>query len=209
MSKAWEEKKIPLLQKFNIIGDHEPDLKAPSVQILKDAQNFVTLLRNDAARSNAKKSFNPPAQNTSKAIKHYREKLVAYLSSSDTERKALLKDLNASYDDVMSKSKPSEGQAFLVANLHYDIAPDCMSTQHTQMVQRHRAFHTKHTLERAINVMKKLETEPAHFEKIVGRSVKKLNIFKELAIKIKQLASTGIYDEVAARNAITPWKRNA
>jgi len=84
-----------------------------------------------------------------------------------------------------------------------------MDTEHKRIVEEQRAFHTKHTLDRAVKSLDKLSTDPDHHEKIIGRSLKKRKIFKLLKEIIDDLKMKKIYDPAAFKTAITPWKPKA
>jgi mRNA degradation ribonuclease J1/J2 len=207
LSKAWDDKKKEILFKYAIVDKREPNLNATSMQIYRDAENYKQSMRNDKPHG-SKKSFNPPAQNTIKAIKSYRQALVTYLAS-DTSSKRQIAALNKLYKAVVDDNKPTEGQKFLVANLHYDIAPHIIEPELRQSVESQRAFHAKHSLDRAVHVMNKLETDQNHYDKIIGRSLKKRKIFQLLKSLIVDLKKVKPYDANAAKSAITPWRLSA
>lgn len=202
LAEAWAKKRSAIMSTFEIKESRQPDLNNKATKLLRDAQNYGVSMRADSGRMGAKKSFNPPAQETSSAIRHYRELLVDYLTS---QTETSLKQLNDCYKKLAA-SRLSEGQMFLVSNLQYDVDKAAMPTSQQMSIEGYRAFHMMETTNRAIASLNKLETDGHHREKMVGRSLKKRKIYRKIKERIEALKQSIPYDKQAMRRFVTPWK---
>jgi mRNA degradation ribonuclease J1/J2/exonuclease I len=202
LAEAWRDQRGAIMAAFEISAAREPDLNDKAIKILRDAQNYGMSMRADSGRMGAKKSFNPPAQETSSAIRQYRELFVEYLTSQTGPS---LKQVNEAYKKLVS-SRLSEGQMFLVSNLQYDVDKTVMPPSQITSVEGYRAFHMMETTNRAIESLNKLETDDNHREKMVGRSFKKRRIHQKIKERVEALKRKTPYDKQAMRRFVTPWK---